>query len=435
MRRYVWSILGICAVAFVGVQLYRAHNTRRHSQTVELAIEAMQAGRVDEAIAFLRAALSYQPDDAQTRYLMAQANRLQGNLEGALAELRRVRLDNENSEVIMFQTGGLLLALNRPGESEAVLRDCIKQFPQSVAARQYLLDVLGIQLRHREMLEILDELWNLSQNRSSLDRLWVLAKSFNVHFIKTNEEDVWPALQSSLQQEPNNVHTQVASGKLRMILNADVDEAARSLESSLERSPSNLEALSALTAHYVERGGAEAERINELLERWAAISQDAEYWGTLADWQTQQWMLRDALNSYRQATSRDPSRWRTLHKTGMLLIRLAKETDETDEPLATEGKQLLEEAASLKELLGTSNKYFDFLQTYLKQSASGESPKSKRLPAGQLADVAAFCEAVHCNIDAMRWCDLVQEIAPGEPATSAIRERLFKASKSEAASG
>src|SRR5262245_20784442 len=98
MRRYVWFILSISIVAVIGVLVYRSNNARRHSQTVQVAIEAMEAGRVDEAIAFLRAELSYRPDHAQSRYLMAQANRLQGNFEGALAELRQVQLDHSNVE-------------------------------------------------------------------------------------------------------------------------------------------------------------------------------------------------------------------------------------------------------------------------------------------------------------------------------------------------
>jgi tetratricopeptide (TPR) repeat protein len=326
--------------------------------------------------------------------------------------------------MVQVQMAGIHLTLNRPGAAESVLRDCLVRFPQSVAARQYLLDVLGLQLREREMMAVLDELWQLAATRPVMDKVWILSKSLHVRFMRPNEEEVWPTLQAFARQEPDNLHTQVATAKLRLLMNADVLEAARTLEHCLERSPDNLEAIAALATHYVQHEAVAAERIEELLDRWRSVSQDAEYWQALGDWQVRTGDLDDALDSYRRARTHNPSQWHTPHKIGLLLIRLAKQSAETDPALIAEGQRLLDEAAALKEMRASASKHFEFLQKWLRDSAETSRIVSAPLPLPELAEIATFCESVQSYTDALRWCDLIQRADPSETTSATIRQRV-----------
>jgi tetratricopeptide (TPR) repeat protein len=395
------------------------------SAAIEQALEAMDARRLDEAVAHLHAALAQEPDNAGARFLLATTYSQQNNLDAALAEFRRIPADHRHAELVHIQIAGIHLSQNRPGEAEHALRECLERFPRSVAARQPLLDILGLQLRQREMLAVLDDLWRLAESRGELDKVWVLAKSMHVRLMRPDEEELWPTLQAFAKSEPDNLDTQIAISKLKLMINAEVEDAAQTLERCLERIPDHVEAIAGLTAHYVEQADIAAERVEELLGRWSSKSPDAEYWQVLGDWQQRAGEVEKALASYRQAQASDPSQWRTVHKIGLLLVRLGKQSGEASSSLEEEGERMLEEAATLKERRAMGAEHFEYLQKWLGDPASAASPRSSGIPVGDFVKIAEFCADVRCDIDALRWCDLIQQVAPGEAKCAAIKKRIM----------
>ena len=87
-----------------------------------LSLQAMNASRDEEAMAFLAALLEREPEHAQANYLLAAQHAQLGMLDQAEAGFRKATaLVGDDFPMPRFQLGQLLMVQDRPGEAVDVL--------------------------------------------------------------------------------------------------------------------------------------------------------------------------------------------------------------------------------------------------------------------------------------------------------------------------
>jgi tetratricopeptide (TPR) repeat protein len=223
----------------------------------------------------------------------------------------------------------MLSMLYRTAEATACLERCRRLYPQTVRARQLLLDIYRWQHREEEGRAIRDELLRLAQSKTTADRLWILVRSFIEEYTQIEDNENWDYLLRCWNRNKNDPAVRIAMARHLILFRDKVELAAKDLELLLPYSPDSVSAISSLIEYYLNIEGKSLARAEELLQRWPAEYRFHSYWRYRGQILEMRGRIGDAVDAYRRALADRPDDVRSLTRLIALLSRLAGQGDDT----------------------------------------------------------------------------------------------------------
>lgn len=408
------SLAVVLATATGFILHYRGQASR--DEDLERSRRALRHGDLITAELLLEALHSNDPADAQATALLAETYAARGELAKAAELLQTYPPDAPQAEAVAVRQATWWMQLNRPGAAEIALRSGLDRFPNSVPLRQHLLDVLVLQSRNAEASALLEALWTSASKRPPLDRIWVLAKQFDLQFGVRETRDTWPTLQAFALAEPDNIDTFVAMAKVRLAYGENIPETLARLEPIAAGPVFHREATATLLEHAIDRGDVPDETVEALLNQWPSERAGARLFRLTGRWRLKHDDLKQAATQLTAALELDPSDWRTMHQLGTLLLRQSKALSREDS--RSLGERWLEQAAQVKEASSSAKRQSRELRTWL----DAPNPQLTADRCDLLQSLAKTCAVTHYWTQAERWCDVCATVCGGKPVDEILSE-------------
>jgi tetratricopeptide (TPR) repeat protein len=288
------------------------------------------------------------------------------------------------------------LALGRAAQAEYSLRQAIISSPANPEAWQLLLEILRVEER---TIESMDVGWEAYRQVRPDARRVILRELTLTLLADLPDELVRTTLQRWVVADATDVDAQIALMQ-RIAMQpraADPDRASllAAMEALLAKHPEHITAREVLVAALADAG--EPERGRALLNDWPESAHDVRYWRLLGRWQLEyDHQPEQAATAFQTTLARFPQDWRSWSRLARVLRILGQET---------ESRQAAETVSRIREVLDPLvlgprlDSAFDHLDN-----------------AVALRDLAALCDQAGLTRLASAWHSLVQTAE--KPSTS-----------------
>lgn len=204
-----WLGLGLVAgaLAAAGLALAVSRGSRADPEDVyERALDAIEAGRLDEADASLTRLERLRPPTVLDSGLRARLCIARGEVGPALEALARIPDDHPLAGWARLGAGRLEVRRHRFRAAEAALRRALELDPDSIDARRALIYVLGLQLRRDELHEQFSAL--AARTTLAPREVWVWCMVRDLVWWSRGEQG--PFLRQALSADPDDRQTRLA---------------------------------------------------------------------------------------------------------------------------------------------------------------------------------------------------------------------------------
>ncbi len=259
----------------------------------------LNAGRLDQAEAALRAVLAETPEEATALYLMGRIALLRGRPDAALEMIREaLDLAPDHAEA-HFHLGTVLGGLGRAEESLASLREAARLAPDNASVWRNLGICLAKLERYDAALDGLERASTLDPNNP--DRWFDIAL---LDLERNHFEAAEKRLRRVLEAAPAHRQATIALGQL-LVKQERYKEALPYILEALEREPDNLGLL--VGAGRAHREGGDRAASAKAYERALALDRGSvPALIGMAITRTAEGRLDEARACYREALTRDP---------------------------------------------------------------------------------------------------------------------------------
>jgi tetratricopeptide (TPR) repeat protein len=397
MQRWISATMGSLLLATAGAWwMARARVQGGALAEAERAVEVQQWVRAARAIDRY-AAWGGSGETAEA--LRTQLAYQDQQWETVLARSDQVSARHPRWPITQLCRADALLRLDRAGDAESTLRQCLVAEPSALEPRRALVHICRWEDRKSEARRLLDELYELGP---PAERFRVLAERFVVDYGQYTHELAKGRLALWVRNCPEDLEAKVALAR-RLTDDGDLAAAVPMLQASVKQQPDHEEGRRALVAALIKQG--QSTRARAELDAWPESKRATAYWEVQGHWlQECAGRFDDAIAAFRKVLNENPDDWQTRHRLGTCL-RLAKQE--------SAGRVELERAKAIREMVR-----FDVVQRLIHESLP-------RLPRSEECErIAAFYDAVGRGDQAARWYKLILQYEPRHAAATESLQRL-----------
>jgi tetratricopeptide (TPR) repeat protein len=264
---------------------------RRNAGALRLrAVNKLNKGEVDSAVADLREALNEQPRAPELLILLAQAYERGGRHELAERQYADAMRSSEYNPAVVLKYAAYLQHVNSLPRAEDVLVEALRRNPQSVDIVATLAQVRLARSNWRGALQIADALAANESTKVTAEQIRAAALSG-----ENKPEESLAALESAHLAAPNAVAPVIALSRMYAALKK-YDKAEELLRDMDRKRPESAQPLIVLGQVYLVKGAlAEAQKSFEMAV--ARAPSDPSSHDSLANFYLRQRNLKDALTT------------------------------------------------------------------------------------------------------------------------------------------
>ena len=367
------AVLLLLATVFLAVREWTLDLRLRQAR------RACEKGQWTEASRLLTALLARHPDHQQALLLMARVRLAHGEWQPGFEHLRRIPEGSPLFAESRYYEGLGMLDLDRGAGAEKALRECLAHDPDSVPARQLLVDLYLWEDRRSEARMLVWELYDLVPVER---RCAVLDQLFRVDFAEYPAGLRMARLERFVAQNLRDIDAEVALAGLYDSTEESGrrDRAEPLLREVFTQQPRHVACRAALVQILLRDDAAQAKR---LLEEWPPDQRDEQYFALLG--QQQQEHERDfalAAESFRRVLESHPENWRIRFRLSACLRALGQ-----NEQADSQMKRQKRTADALKG---------ETVEQLLRQSPSSLGTAEYRHRLGELYETIGRLKEAHC---------------------------------------
>lgn len=322
-RRSLVLIAVALSAAIGGFVGYRAWSVQ---SSLRRADRACERGQWSLATRILRPFLDRYPEHVEANLLMARSQFGNGEWQAALEHMRRIPEGSPLLVEAMFYEGSTMLHLDRGAQAERALRECLRLDPESIPARQRLVELLLWEDRRVEARQLV---WEVYERAPTDHRAAALDQLFRVDYAEFPMELCRTRLERFVAQNPRDWDAVVALARLYSSGSDSALQAraAPMLRGVLQEQPENVDCRTALVTVAI---GEDQEEVQQLLDTWPADQRDERYLTNRGI--VQQEYERDfgnAAETFRRVLETQPDNWKVRGRFAACL-RLLYQREQAD---------------------------------------------------------------------------------------------------------
>lgn len=318
----IGALVASISACAVGVIAVRGCLAKGHLASAEAALAR---GILGETESHAKAYLTWYPDDSAANAIMTQVARERGRLRDVLSHAARVAPTDPKLGLTKLCAADALIKLDRGGDAEQLLRECLRLDPASVEARQGLIHIYRWEDRVSEARQLIDELFEIVPAER---RHQVLAERFVIDYGQFNAQSVRARLETWIKNCPGDVNARAAFSKV-LATDGETEPATALARECVAADPANIEARRSLVFRLL--AGGRAREAEAAMKDWPETPRDARYSesrGLVAQEGAAQYA--DAVTHYERVVATNPDDWQTRHRLSNCLRLLGREKEAAD---------------------------------------------------------------------------------------------------------
>ncbi|WP_435009232.1 tetratricopeptide repeat protein [Tundrisphaera lichenicola] len=198
-KRPLWAALGAISILILGAVVAFARRSPDPEAVWQRARAAFEARDFPRAEAEMARLNQLREPTILDRMLRAQLEMARGDVDEAIADLKRVPDDHKMAPQAWLQVGQLELRRNRYVPAEAAFRKALEIDPKLVQALRELVYIYGMQLRRAELNETFGTLSTLEPLTYADVFLWCLTRG-----VTWEPEEIASTLARCIEADPDD---------------------------------------------------------------------------------------------------------------------------------------------------------------------------------------------------------------------------------------